>query len=244
MMIVNEFNTDKGLYIFEFDNFDTDFHSHPAIEIIEAKKGTFTLCTENAQHHGLLFAVIQANQKHKLSSINCALKVTMIEHHHQLVKDLLFQNNININHGFYFQNNLPDKKNITRKIVQTIKNNPEIVEYDERILTTINYINQNNLEYHQMMKTLKEVTNLSESRLSHLFKTNLGISLKKYLVWAKLKSTIKLHLNEQDDLFSSLIKSGFYDQPHFSKSFKAMLGVKASKAYNSRTLQVLNTIAS
>jgi AraC-like DNA-binding protein len=89
------------------------------------------------------------------------------------------------------------------------------------------------------MKTLQGVVFLSESRLSHLFKENIGISLKKYLLWNKLKKTVKQHLTEKEDLFTSLIKAGFYDQPHFSKAFKTMLGVKPTKAYNSRTLQVL-----
>lgn len=243
-MTVDEFNTDKGLYIFGFDNFDTTFHSHPAIEIIEAQNGTFTLWTENAEHKSLLFAVIKANEKHKLSSTDCTLKVTMIEHHNKLVTDILSHNNINFDNGFYFQTAPVKEGNIIQKIVQRIKDCEFTNEYDERILAIVYYLNNNDLEYDQMIKTLKSVTNLSESRLSHLFKTNLGISLKRYLVWTKLKSTIKQHLNQKVDLFSSLIKSGFYDQPHFSRNFKAMLGVKASKAYNSRTLQVFPILTS
>ncbi len=33
------------------------------------------------------------------------------------------------------------------------------------------------------------------------------------------------------------IESGFFDQAHMIKSFKSVLGVNPSKAYNSRTLQ-------
>jgi methylphosphotriester-DNA--protein-cysteine methyltransferase len=73
-------------------------------------------------------------------------------------------------------------------------------------------------------------------------KSSIGISLKKYLIWSKLKSTIKNHLENNDDLFSALIKSGFYDQPHFSKNFKCMLGVKPSKVYKSRIIQVLSDL--
>ena len=88
-----------------------------------------------------------------------------------------------------------------------------------------------------MLNTLTQVVHLSESRLSHLFKAKVGISLKKYMVWCKLRSTIDQHLDKKEDLFSSLIQSGFYDQPHFSKAFKTMLGVKPSNVYNSRTVQ-------
>lgn len=242
-MTVHEFNTDLGLYIFDFGDIDTEFHSHPAIEIIEAKSGTFTIYLENAVHQSLQFAVIQANQKHKLLSNGAELTVTMIEHHRKLATAVLSGSSSNFDKGLYFSTSNVQPENTIRELVQKIKDTPIITDYDERILSAISYINNNYLEYDQMMKTLKGVTNLSESRLSHLFTTNLGISLKRYLVWTKLKSTIKEHLKQDDDLFSALIKSGFYDQPHFSRNFKAMLGVKASKAYNSRTLQVLPVVS-
>lgn len=237
-MVVEDFDTEKGLYIFRFDNIETEFHSHPAIEIIMAVSGNFTLSTENAEYENLSFAVIGANQKHKLSSTECELKVVMIEHHNKLVADTLSHNSILMDKGFYFKNVKGNEATLVKEIIQKTKDCKLITEYDKRILTVINYLNSNDLEYNQMIKTLKGISNLSESRLSHLFKINIGISLKRYLIWTKLKSTIKQHLHKQDDLFSSLIKSGFYDQPHFSRNFKAMLGVKVSKVYNSRTLQV------
>lgn len=238
-MTVEEFNTDKGLYIFEFDDLETEFHSHPTVEIIVAKNGTFTLWTANETHTNLTFAVLAANQKHKLSSTDCKLKVLMIEHHNKLISDNLALVNIGFKNGCYVQHK-PDKAQIiVDKIVQLIKNGQFAPEYDDRISATIDYLNKHDLEYGSMIKTLQTVTNLSESRLSHLFKSNIGISLKKYLIWTKLKSTIRQHLGSKDDLFSSLINSGFYDQPHFSRNFKNMLGVNPSKAYNSRNLQVL-----
>ena len=239
-MTVEEFNTDKGLYIFRFDNFETEFHSHPTVEIIIAKTGDFTLWTDTQTHHNLKFAVISANQRHKLSSTNCELKIIMIEHHNKLVVDNLKLTDIDFSNG-YFSQSTPEREAIQlEKLIQIINSGRALNEYDYRISETIEYLNQNDLEYDLMIKTLRAITNLSESRLSHLFKSNIGISLKKYLIWSKLKSAIKNHLDSKEDLFSALIKSGFYDQPHFSRSFKSMLGVKPSRAYNSRSLQVLS----
>lgn len=238
-MTVQEFNIDKGLYIFEFDNFETEFHSHPTVEIVIAKNGTFNLSTDKEEYQNLRFAVIAANQKHKLHSTNCKLKVIMIEHHNLMVSEYLSLAGITLKDGYYFQTMEYKKKDTIDNIARLIKVKKSVSEYDDRISTTINYLNSHDLEYGLMIKTLQSLTNLSESRLSHLFKTNIGISLKKYLIWTKLKSTVKQHLNTQADMFSSLVKSGFYDQPHFSRSFKNMLGVNPSKVYNSRTIQVL-----
>ncbi len=239
-MKVEEFNIKIGLYIFEFENIDTEFHSHPANEIMIAKKGDFTLWIDNVPHKNLKFAIVPSNQKHKLSSTNCELKIIMIEHHHKLLLESLEITEFDVSKGYLLQN-LPDRELIKiEKLVQIINNGQALNEYDSRISTTIEYLNKNDLEYDLMINTLTKITKLSESRLSHLFKSNVGVSLKKYLVWSRLKSTIKKHLHGKDDLFTALIKSGFYDQPHFSKSFKNMLGVKPTKAYNSRNLQVLS----
>lgn len=239
-MTVEEFNINKGLYIFEFDNLETEFHSHPAVEIIISKAGDFTLWIDGLSFYNLKFAIIPANRKHKLSSRNGELKIIMIEHHNNVVAENLKLADIDFSNGYFLTSN-PDKQIVQiENLTKRIRSGQALNNYDYRISETIEYLNQNDLEYDVMIKTLRTITNLSESRLSHLFKSNIGISLKKYLIWSKLKSTIKNHLDNKDDLFTALIKSGFYDQPHFSKSFKSMLGVKPSKAYNSRILQVLS----
>ncbi|RIW13431.1 AraC family transcriptional regulator [Algoriphagus lacus] len=239
-MTVEEFNIDKGLYVFEFEGFETEFHSHPAIEVVIAKNGDFSLWTDTETHENLKFAVVSANQRHKLSSTNCALKIIMIEHHNRLVIDHLKLADIDLSNGYFIQSEPYNEAIQIDNLVQIIRSGKELTEYDFRISKAIEYLDQNDLEYDSMIKTLRAVTKLSESRLSHLFKSNIGISLKKYLIWSRLKSTIKNHLDSEEGLFSALIKSGFYDQPHFSKSFKSMLGVKPSRAYNSRSLQVLS----
>ncbi len=237
-LIVEEFNSLQGIYSFEFEGIETELHAHPAIEIMIAKNGTFSLETEVENYSQLKLAIVSSNMKHKLSGADCILKISMIEHHNHFVLDNLKSHKIELINGCFLLKVLNNEVLIINEIVQSIKNIEGPTEYDPRISKLINYLNQNDLEYDSVIETLKGITSLSESRLSHLFKSNIGISLKKYLIWTKLKSTIKDHLNSKDDLFSSLIKSGFYDQPHFSKSFKSMLGVKPSKAYNSRTLQV------
>lgn len=237
-MTVEEFNINKGLYIFEFDDLETEFHSHPTVEIIIAREGDFTLWTDTETHSQLKFAIISANQKHKLSATNCKLKILMIEHHNSLVVDHLKLADINIS-TYYFLQSEPDLELLQiEKLIQRINSGMAAYDFDPRISKAIEYLNRNNVAYDALTKTLREITNLSESRLSHLFKLTIGISLKKYLVWTKLKSTIADHLDSKDDLFSALIKSGFFDQPHFSRCFKSMLGVKPSKAYNSRIVQV------
>lgn len=236
-MTVNQFDISKGLYIFEFEELDTEFHKHPAIEIIIAKTGSFSIWTDTNKYENLVSAIIPANQKHKVHSKNGELKIIMIEHHDKFVIETCKLSGLDLSKGYFAQSNSSRLTSLLENLVYEINAGHTKIEYDFRITETIEYLNKNDLEYALMVKTLRAITNLSESRLSHLFKSTIGISLKRYLIWSKLKSTIYKHLEFKDDLFTALVKSGFYDQPHFSKNFKNMLGVKPSKAYNSRNIQ-------
>lgn len=242
-MTVEEFNTKSGLYRFKVTNLKTEFHAHPVIEVVIAVQGTFTLYTENALYENLQFAIIGPNKPHKLLSNDCELMIIMMEHHNKLVAKHLALAGIVIEGGYYRNGKAGIEQGVIYDVIQMIRDGKSPSEYDDRVLTAVNYLDNCLLEYNSMIAKLKTATNLSESRLSHLFKSNIGISIKKYLIWSKLKSTMKQYLDKEDNSFSSLVSNEFYDQPHFSKNFKMMFGVKPTSAYNSRNLQVLaNTI--
>ncbi|MBV6646537.1 MAG: helix-turn-helix transcriptional regulator [Cyclobacteriaceae bacterium] len=236
-MKVLEFDTSKGLYAFQFYALETEFHRHPAIEMVIAEKGYFDLSTEKATYNNLSFAVIDSNVKHKLAVSGNPIKVVVIEHHRNQVKEILAQFKIQLRDGLHIHIETNDSEPNFEDLYQRLLKIENVLEYDERIIIVIQYLNNHDLGFEEMMNTLTQLTHLSRSRLSHLFKEHVGISLKKYMVWCKLRSTISQHLDKKQDLFSSLIQNGFYDHPHFSKSFKTMLGVKPSTVYNSRTVQ-------
>lgn len=234
-MLVQKFDTEKGVYVFELVDFETDFHSHPALEVIYAIDGNFSVSTSNTTENNLTFAIISSNVLHSVSALNCRLKLSMLEHRDALIFTALRQLDIHLLSGVYFYAGKNHHLQAHDKLIQSLLNVNSL--YDSRVKSAINFIDNTNVQYAFMLKSLLNLTHLSESRLSHLFKEHVGVSIKKYLVWSRLKSTIKLHIQQKEDLFTSLFKSGFYDQPHFCRAFKKMLGINPSKVYNSRTVQ-------
>jgi len=231
-MEVTEFNTEKGRYMFQLlDDFTSENHRHPVLEIILAEKGHFSIVNPIARYDYLKFAIIAPNKPHQLIAANCPLNMMMVEHHTQFIKNRLSHYKIELINGYYVQKSPEKSVELFEEIRQELSLLNEITDYEDRVRTVIRYIHEHELDYHAMMNTLQEVVHLSESRLSHLFKEQVGISLKKYLVWCKLRATIKQHLHHKENLIAALIDSGFYDQPHFSKAFKNMLGIAPSKAY-------------
>ncbi len=234
-MEVLQFNTNKGLYAFQFQELETEFHSHPAIELLFVEEGEVKLSTQNSEYTDFSLVVIDANKKHKVSAKARSIKTVMIEHGRQAVKNLLSEHGISLNDGLYVST---EHRNLDFDIIyQKLQELDAHPTYDTRVWKVIEHLNQYDVEYDNMMKTFTQLVHLSESRLSHLFKKNVGMSIKKYALWCKLRATIETHLDKKEDLFASLIQSGFYDHPHFSRAFKIMLGVNPSKVYNSRTIQ-------
>jgi AraC-like DNA-binding protein len=237
-MKVIEFDTAKGLYAFTFDGLVTEWHSHPAAEVLIAHRGVFMLWTDSGEHEGLRFAIVGANVKHKVCADDSDLEILMIEHHTVLLNDWMAEEGITLTNGIYCSKAPLRGRQTIDRLLQGITVNNNKSFYDVRVQTALLYIDQHKPEYNNLVDSVQGVTHLSASRLSHLFKAQVGISLRKYLLWAKIRTAIQQHLHEGDNLFEALIRGGFFDQPHFSRTFKTMLGVNPAKVYNSRTVQV------
>ena len=237
-MIVHQFDPAQGMYEFQFEGLETELHSHPAIEVLFDASGNMQFSNGHTTYDHVSLLVIDANVLHRVLAPASTVQVTMIEHREMHLEQVLYAHDITLKDGVF----LSRKDQSSHADFHALKTELAAVEsmstYDERVRKVLIYLQQQAVSYDVMLNELTDLVHLSASRLSHLFKENTGISLKKYLLWCKLRNTIAAHLNTEEDLFASLIKSGFYDQPHFSRAFKTMLGVNPAKAYNSRTVQL------
>ncbi len=236
-MKIYDFDIQKGIYSFEFNDLNTESHSHPVTEIIIAIEGTFTVGIHNQKSENLVFAIIDSNIKHQVFSQSCVVKILMVESNNQELLEFLKKLGIKLSHGYFLKEEFIQKENLFQDIKLFTQKNNLKDPTDERIKKCIAIIENEEIEYATLINSLTSKVFLSESRLSHLFKEQLGVSLKKYLVWSKLRKAIHLYLRENKNLTETSIQNGFFDQAHFSNSFKNVLGVSPSKAYNSRIVQ-------
>lgn len=81
---------------------------------------------------------------------------------------------------------------------------------------------------------------VSESRLSHLFKEEIGISLQRYLLWYKVAQA-GFNIGRGMSLTEAAEEAGFADSAHFSRTFRAMFGITPSQVLKrSRYVQVIS----
>lgn len=118
--------------------------------------------------------------------------------------------------------------------ISTIELNHKI---DNRILEILVHIESHPLE-ELTVKALSNIVFLSESRLSHLFKEEMGISITSYIVHEKLKKAFQL-IFKGLSITEAAIEAGFNSSSHFTRSARDKLGMPPrSIVKDSRYLQV------
>ncbi|HMR80135.1 MAG TPA: AraC family transcriptional regulator, partial [Polyangiaceae bacterium] len=69
---------------------------------------------------------------------------------------------------------------------------------------------------------------LSESRLAHLFRDQVGLPLRRYALWVRLCTAVQM-LGTGRNLSDAAHASGFADHAHFTRTFRQMFGLVPSQ---------------
>ncbi|HVL75002.1 MAG TPA: AraC family transcriptional regulator [Noviherbaspirillum sp.] len=76
-------------------------------------------------------------------------------------------------------------------------------------------------------RALAAMVHLSESRFTHLFRQQTGLSLSRYLIWARLLHAVELAADGAS-MTEAAHGAGFADLAHLSRSFRGTFGVMPS----------------
>jgi AraC-like DNA-binding protein len=77
---------------------------------------------------------------------------------------------------------------------------------------------------------LAQSVHLSPSRLRHLFRENVGVPIRRFVVWSRLRDVIRNALNGAS-LTESAHAAGFSDASHMSNTFRQMFGFAPSALF-------------
>ncbi len=108
---------------------------------------------------------------------------------------------------------------------------------DQRIKNVLDYI-ANNIDTKITTELLMNVSYLSESRLLHLFKQEMGLPIRNYILWHRLQLAFK-ELSNGHSLTKVGYLTGFSDQSHLTRTFVKTIGATPSALLkNSKFIQV------
>jgi AraC-like DNA-binding protein len=134
-----------------------------------------------------------------------------------------------------------DAVKLSQTITQALLPKYETVKLiDERVASTLTTFQDSALlsEPHPL-KYLAQTVNLSEGRLRHLFRQELGVTVQQYWISHRLLVAIR-RFNSCESLTEIAHEAGFADLSHFSRAFRSSFGMTPSlAAKDSRSVQVI-----
>jgi len=227
-MPIELFNIDKGYTVFTESDYKTKKHAHYAIEIVYCIEGTFSVITPTAAHKNIRSVIIPSNLPHSFSCVGAACDLLFLDplspigaYFRQYYR-LVSQKDVIAN---------PAELNTFRKeghfdipLMQHCIEKSPAGNLDPRIKNCLQEIDS--LPAHEKItpSQLAEISFLSESRLSHLFKEQLGISIHQCILWKKILLAVSKS-QEGHSLTACAHYVGFSDSSHFCKVFSRMFGI-------------------
>lgn len=89
-----------------------------------------------------------------------------------------------------------------------------------------------NIENHLSLEKLAKDLNISVGYASDCFKKSMGVSIMRYVQKIKIDRAKNLLLSTDKSILYIGILLGFYDQSHFSRTFKAIVGISPTAYRN------------
>jgi AraC-like DNA-binding protein len=227
-MSIELFDIDRGYAVFSKDNYETAKHAHYAIEIVCCTKGSFSITTNLAEYTHIKSVIIPSNLSHRFNCINAACDLLFLDPLSDTGKyflqqyDLVSQKSIIVDPPELSRFHNKGKLDISLLLNKTGTNRP--LQVDSRISICLQTINTLVADQKLTISQLSKASFLSESRLAHLFKKQLGISVHQCILWKKMLLAV-LKSREGYSLTECAHHVGFSDSSHFNKVFYRMFGV-------------------
>jgi AraC-like DNA-binding protein len=219
---------------------DTTEHRHHAAQISLSQDAPFSLHTPNHEAQAN-FASIPADIPHRFTG-GLSQQVIVLLDAETAAGNAVTKRGLKFDGGPQgIQPNWPNDLAMARTFVDWLLGDlnlpPSPRTRDPRIEKVLVHIAQK-IETAQSAVDLAAIANLSVDHFLHLFTRELGLPLRRYVLWRRILSSV-VATTEGADLTKAAYRGGFSDSAHFSRVFRANFGLKPSLMLkDSRFIQV------
>jgi AraC family transcriptional regulator len=109
---------------------------------------------------------------------------------------------------------------------------------DPRIVDAIRFLRESPDAY-DSIEALAERVHLSPSRFAHLFKEHVGVPVRRYVLWQKMRRALDLAM-AGDSLTTAALSAGFADSAHLSRTVRSIMGVAPEFLFRHRERLVIH----
>lgn len=108
---------------------------------------------------------------------------------------------------------------------------------DERVSLAIDHVAAHTAEPIKRCE-LARIASLSPDRFTHLFREEMGVSVRRFILWSRMRRANKLVLGGAT-LTEAAHGAGFTDSAHFAHTYQNLFGVSPSMLLNSEEVVVI-----
>ena len=233
---------DRALFV--GDRSETSLHSHHAIELAIAldDSGIHMGSADGATLRGVAGALVHSNARHRLSIPGPKVAVLYVDALSAIGTGLhawlghtaiarLPENLLATRRGAFAGLFQPDRflaeaRQVTDDLLSAIVPLPSEPSRDERIERAVASL-ESRLDAPPTQAELAAHVGLSASRLGHLFKAQLGLPMRRYILWLRLRAAVTEAL-AGGDMTRAAHTAGFSDAAHFTRTCRRMFGLPPS----------------
>jgi len=207
-------------------------HSHYALELAFAKSGFLNISTGDQDFKNIQAAIISPNTSHAFDCSQGESYIYFIDPTTTAGEHLIKLYNLENRPIVVFdENEISEYRNGSQFSLPGFDKTDE-KKKSEYTNKCIKLIQDRIAEEDWSIEQLASQVFVSESRLAHIFKQDMNISIRQYILWKKIEmAAIKSRTG--CSLTQSAHHAGFTDSSHFIKTFKKMFGVRPSFAMKS-----------
>jgi len=216
---------EEGIVSFSEKNYSTRVHAHYAIELAFARSGYLNISSGDQHFKNIQAAIIASNTLHTFDCLNGECLLYFIDPTTHLGEYLTAHYDLESRQMVVFDSDEIDryKNGGEFSLPAFVRSQPKRIS--ERTAKCLRMIESEITEEDLKVGRLAQKLFVSESRLAHLFKEEMGISIRQYILWKKMELAA-IKAIEGLSLTKSAHLAGFTDSSHFIKVFRKMFGVK------------------
>ena len=230
----------------------TAIHDHHAVQLIINLDGKFELQSKSQGNKMFKAVLIDSDMQHECITLNDTMLILNIAPESTIGKNLKklylsdtgfksIDNKVTSSFIEALTNALRDEIDensivlITEEYLYKISKAEVPLPIDDRINTVLEFL----AKHDQGIIKIKEIAAkvfMSESRLIHLFTKQIGIPIRKYLLWLRLVKAIQKSF-QNNNITQAALDAGFSDAPHFNKTLKRMFGLNLTNLKSNQFIQ-------
>ncbi len=234
-MNIIQFDAQRGLYRFQGTEVIAEPHAHPILEFAVARKGRFNLFGSEQNLEQQHFAMILPQQIHRFEGNEADIEFILVETSTYSLQCILKTLEVEKEGSGLISLASDLEPKVLEHLEEWAALRLEEQQHDARVLQCLAYIQQHLGDGPLKLADLAQEVALSSSRLSHLFRAQMGYPLQKYIIWERMKKAVNLIRLKGFSLGQAALEAGFYDAAHFSHHFRELFGLNAFSVYGNPT---------